>query len=110
MMITTSLGDLLVLAVPAFKLPPRHIMYFNFNFRFTILRKWKEGNRHLSTYRRLIQALFDAGAVDSVRTLCQELGAPQRVSAHPTPSQTTQHSYQHPQGTSQVSEQVWLIW
>lgn len=66
-------------------------------------------NGHQATYRRLAQALFEAGAVDSVRTLCQELGAPQRVSAHPTPSQTARHSYQHPQGMSQVSEQVWLI-
>ena len=67
-----------------------------YTLRFTILRKWKEGNRCLATYRRLIQALFEAGAIDSIHNLCQELGAHHNPPACSTLLQTAQHSSQHP--------------
>ena len=57
------------------------------HFRIGLLKKWKERNGYLATYRQLAMSLFNAGAIDSVHTLCQELGAPRNPLACPAPSQ-----------------------
>ena len=44
-------------------------------------------NGHLATYHQLAKSLFEADAIDSVHTMCQELGAPRKPSAYSTPSQ-----------------------
>ena len=57
------------------------------HFRIGLIKKWKVRNGHLATYRQLTKSLFEAGAIDSVHTLCQELGAPRNPLACPAPSQ-----------------------
>ena len=43
--------------------------------RVGLVDKWIERNGRAATYRALAKCLFEAGAVDSVDTLCTQFGA-----------------------------------
>ena len=60
-----------------------HVVHCNLHFRIDLLYKWKERNGHDATYHQLAKSLFEAGAIDSVHTLCQELGAPHNPRVRP---------------------------
>ena len=47
---------------------------FSVTDRIDLLAKWLERNGSLATYRKLAECLYEAGAIETLQVLCEELG------------------------------------
>ena len=50
------------------------LLFFNAGIRIALLDKWLERNGPWATYRKLAECLYEAGAIETLQVLCEELG------------------------------------